>query len=264
MEMFESILNNFNPSSLANSKQRQDLNDILKTLRETVHRKLEKHLKHKVSSMYVSPGRFYGTFLLPIFNMAFRVACPDAPNLPAEYRESPEEIKIFWKRKSLISVLSDEIYSIDLMDHVIALTRRKKDFIAAIIRIKSLPDRPIVRRTLRADPFSVNLLAEAFNICENYDYAIRLYEGLKEFGNDERVRWSVNDNLFQFLREMKSFYGEVGIVRLVEDYMAMQLWDCITLFRQLNADNRQVLKDGSVRLRDLHDWDVIKAQKTVS
>jgi len=254
LEMFESILNNFNPSSLANSKQRSDLNDILKILRETVHRKLEKHLKHKVSSMFVSPGRFHGAFLLPIFNMAYRVACPDAPNLPVEYRESPEIIKSFWKLKMLNSELSNEAYSIDLMDHVIAMTRRKKDFITAIITIQSLPDRPMVRRTLRADPFSVNLLSEAFNICENYDYAIRMYEGLKEFGNDERVRWSVNDNLFQFLREIKAFYGEVGIVRLVEDYMAMQLWDCVTLFRQLNADNRQALKDGSVRLRDLHDW----------
>lgn len=254
LEMFESILRFFRSNSLANSKQRSELSNILKVLRETVHRKLEKHLKHKVSSMFVHHGTHHGTFLLPILNIAYRLACPDAPNLPVEYRESPHEIQNFWKLKMLSSPLSNEAYSIDLMDHVIALTRRKRDFITAIITIQSLPDRPIVRRTLREDPFSVNILAEAFNLCENYDYAIRMYEGLKEFSNDERVRWSINDNLFQFLREMKPLYGEVGIVRLVEDYMAMQLWDCVTLFQQLNAENRQVLMAESVRLRDLHDW----------
>lgn len=254
LEMFESILRFFRSNSLANSKQRSGLNNILKVLRETVHGKLEKHLKHKVSSMFVNQGSHHGIFLLPVLNIAYRVTCPDAPNLPAEYRETSHEINNFWKRKLLSNVLNNETFSIDLMDHVIALIRRKKDFITAMIESKSLPNRPMVRQTLREDPFSVNMLAEAFNLCENYDYAIRMYEGLKEFGSDERVRWSVNDNLFQFLGEMKNLYGEVGIVRLVEDYMKIQLWDCITLFQQLNADNRQALEDGSVRLRDLHDW----------
>jgi len=254
LEIFESILNHFNPSSLVNSEKRSDISDFLKTLRETVHRKLEKHLKYKVSSMYVSPGRFHGTFLLPIFNMAYRVACPDAPNLPVEYRETPHEIQNFWKHKLLDNVLSNETFSIDLMDHVIALTRRRKDFITAIIKIQSLPDRPMVRRTLRDDPFSVSILAKAFNLCKNYDYAIRMYEGLKELGNDERVRWSVNDNLFRFLSEMKPLYGEVGIVRLVEDYMKIQLWDCVTLFQQLNDESLAALKSEELRIRDLHDW----------
>jgi len=234
LEMFDSILRYFLPCSLANSQQRSDLSNILKVLRETVHRKLEKHLKHKVSSMFVNHGTHYGSFLLPIFNIAYRLACPDAPNLPAEYRESPEEIRNFWKHKRLHS----ETY-IAVMDHVIELTRRKTDFVTALIRAKALPDRPMVRRTLSEDSFSINILARAFKLCENYDCAIRMYGGLKMMGNDERIRWSVDDGLLQFLFKMKPLYGELGIVRMVEGYMEMQLWDCATLFPQLNAENKK-------------------------
>ncbi|EGW40678.1 PcfJ domain-containing protein [Desulfosporosinus sp. OT] len=258
LEIFESILCYFTSSSLA---KRSDLNNILKVLRETVQRKLEKHLKHKVSSMFISSGRYHGAFLLPIFNIAYRIACPDASNLPVEYRESPKEIQHFWELKLLSNEVNKETYSIDLMDHVISLTRRKIDFITAIIKTQSLPDRPMIRRTLREDPFNVNILSQAFNLCENYDYAIRMYEGLKELGDDGRVRWSLKDNLFQFLNEMKPLYGEVGICRLVEDYMKTQVWDCVTLFQQLNEENLKALRSESIRLRDLHDWMSLRHKK---
>ena len=258
LEIFESILGYFTSSCLA---KRSDLNNILKVLRETVQRKLEKHLKHKLAPVFVSSGRCHGAFLLPIFNIAYRLACPDAPNLPVEYRDTSHEIHNFWKHKLLSNNLSNEAHSIDLMDRVIALTRRKEDFITAIIRIQSLPGRPMIRRTLREDPFNVNILATAFNLCENYDYAIRMYEGLKELIKDTRIRWSVNDDLFQFLGNMKPLYGEVGIVRLVEDYMKMQLWDCVTLFQQLNEGNLKDLRTETVRLRDLHDWMSLRHKK---
>ncbi|KUO75545.1 MAG: hypothetical protein APF81_27390 [Desulfosporosinus sp. BRH_c37] len=257
----ESILWFFHLNSLANSKKRTDLSNLLKVLRETVHRKLEKYLGHKITSMFVHPGQFHGTFLLPIFNIAYRLSCPDAPNLPVEYRDNPKEIQSYWKRKMLSNVLSSEKFSIGLMDRVIALTRRKKDFVTAIIKTKSLPDRPMVRRTLREDPFSVNILAEAFDLCVNYDYAIRMYEGIKELANDTRVRWTVNDDLFQFLREMRPLYGEIGVVRLVEGYMESQLWDCVTLFQQLNEENIETLKSETIRLRDLHDWMSLRHKK---
>lgn len=261
LEMFDSLLRYFLPCSLANSKQRSDLNNILKVLRETVHRKLEKHLKHKVSSMFVNHGTHYGTFLLPIFNIAYRVSCPDAPNLPAEYRESPEEIRNFWKHKMLSNPLNNETYSCNSMDQIIAKTRRKKDFITAMISTLQLPNKTSVRRVLGEDPFSVNILVESFNQCENYDYAIRVYEGLKILAKDKRLRWSINENLFQFLNEMKLIYGEIGIVRLIEGYEEMQLWDCVTLLQQLNPENKEALKDGTVRLRDLHDWMSLRHKK---
>lgn len=256
LEMFDSILKYFLPISLANSKQRSDLNNILKILRETVHRKLEKHLKHKIPSMFVHHGTYHGTFLLPIFNIAYRLACPDAPNLPSEYRESPSEVQNFWKHKLL-----DGETQIVLMDHVIELTRRRTDFVSAMIKAKGLRDKPTVRRTLRVDPFMVNMLARSFNLCNNYDCAIRMYEGFKKIGDDRRLRWSLNDGLLEFLREVKSIYGEIGIVRLVEGYEEMQLWDCVNLYQQLDKVNKEALKAEPVKLKHLHDWMSLRHKK---
>ena len=251
LDVFDkSILRFFRPNSLANSEQKSGLNHILRVLRETIHRKLEKHLKHKVSSMFVSSGQNYGTFLLPIFNIAFRVACPDAPNLPTIYREEPREIQQFWSKKAL--------KDFDFMDNVIDLTRRKKDFITALIACHSLPDKPFVRRLLIEDPFGGKMLAQAFALCQNYDCSIHLYRGLSKLKNRGMGDY---EELFQFLQKMKPLYGETGLVRLVNEARELYTYDCINLYKQLNSENKKALKDEKVRLRDLHDWMSLRHQK---
>ncbi|GAB4272086.1 PcfJ domain-containing protein [Thermincola ferriacetica] len=250
VSIFEkSILQSFQPYSLANSYQKKELNRILKVLRETVHRKLEKRLGHKIASMYVSPGQYHGTFLLPILNIAYRVLCPDAPNLPSIYRETRRNIMSFWKMK----MISDHSY----MDDVIAM-RRKKSFVPAMVAANLLPDTPFVRRVISENPFDVVLLTKAFKLCSNYDYAIRLFEGLRKLGD---VSSPPNKNLIKFLHVMKVLYGEVGIVRLVENHREVQIWDCVRLYQQLNKENRKALKTESVKLRNLHDWLSLRHQK---
>jgi hypothetical protein len=241
----ESILGFFQSSSLANSAQRTKLNELLKILRESVHSKLEKHLGHKAPSMYVSPGQFYGTFLLPIFNIAYRVMFPDAPNLPVEYREPPNIITRSWEAK----MISDHGFMAD----VIALTRRKKDFITALAEVNSIPDKPVVRRILGEDPFEVSRLAEAFALCQNYDNAIRLFTGFKKLEIDRYAKaW--NTDLLQFLRDMLPLYGEAGVVHLVEKAKDLELLDSINLYKQLNKENKQAIQTERVKLSDLHDW----------
>lgn len=244
LEMLDSILYFFTPASIPNTSHKAALNDIIKTLRETVHRKLEKRLGHKISSMYVSPGQYYGTFLLPLFNMAYRVACPDAPNLPVVYRESRETIRKFWVSKMLTD---------GTKDNYLELSKHKWDSISALILAKKLPDRPILRRVLTEDPFDIDLLSRAFELCENYDYAVQMFTALKALGSD--MVYSRQDELFiPFLREMKFIYNENGIVHLLEKAQELRLWDCINLYDQLNDENKKALKTANVRLRDLHDW----------
>lgn len=246
LEVLEkSILGFFTPSSLANSKQRTELIELLKVLRESVHARLEKHLGHKIPSMYISPGQVYGTFLLPILNIAYRMMFPDAPNLPVIYRENPDIIHRYWEAK----MISDPGFMAD----VIALTRRKTDFITAMAAVNSLPDRPTVRRILGEDPFEAGFLAEAFALCQNYDYGIRLYAGLKKIEMDRfTVAW--NADLLFFLRAMLPLYDEAGIVHLVEDAKELELLDSIHLYKQLSKENREAIQAERVRIRDLHDW----------
>lgn len=245
----KSILDFFLPNSLANSSQKAELNKILKVLRETVHRQLEKRLGHKVSSMFVNSGQYHGTFLLPIFNIAYRVRFPDAPNLPVTYRENAESIQRFWEMRM--------IFDPSFMNEVMALIKRKTDFVTAMARANSLPDGPMVRRILSEDPFEVGMLSEAFALCQNYDYAIRLYYGFKKLKSNKFA----NAGLLQFLQTMLPIYGEAGIVHLVEAAKELELRDCISLHQQLNEEGRQAIQIERVKLKDLHDWMALRHQK---
>lgn len=243
-----SILLYFQPFSVVNSNDKTKLNELLKTLRDTVQRKLEKRLGYKVSSMFVSSGQYYGTFLLPILNIAYRLACPDAPNLPPVYREPPSKIQDFWTN----NLIKDFRY----MERVIAATKKKKPFISALIEATQLPDKPFVRHSLLKDPFSFNLFTKSFSACQNYDHAIQMYEGLATLFLSTQQTHIENywKDLWLFLNEMKQFYGEPGIVRLVSEHKELQTRDCITLYNQLSPVNKQALVDEKVKLKDLHDW----------
>lgn len=246
-----SILRFFTPNSLANSEQKPKLTGLLRILRETVHRKLESHLGHKVSSMFVSPGQWHGTFLLPIYNIAYRVNFPDAPNLPEEYRGDTRDRHEFWARKM--------IEKFDYVDAVIAQTRQKKDVVTALIETHALPDKPLVRRALTEDPFAVAMLAMAFSLCQNYDHAMQLFYGLPNAIPRGWTRYP--EGLRGFLRSMKRLYGEAGIARLACEAQELNLNDCVQLYRQLNRVNKKALAAEKVRLRDLHDWMSLRHKK---
>ena len=249
LEVFnKSILFFFQSFCLANQKQEKELNYILKILRESVHKKLEKHLGYKVPSMYVSKGQWHGSFLLPIFNMAFRTNCPDAPNLPIDYRNEATDIESFWY-KNLIT-------KFDFMKNVIQQTRKKISYIKALADEYRLPDKPLIRRLIFEDTFGIEFIAKAFDICDNYDCAVGLYHGFKKLNNTRDFE-SINN----FLLAMKNIYGEVGIVRLLNDANELNFSDCIRLYEQLTEKNKELIEAERVKLSELHDWMSIKHKK---
>ncbi|UNC91678.1 PcfJ domain-containing protein [Candidatus Contubernalis alkaliaceticus] len=240
----KSILRFFCSNSLANAEQKSELNALLKVLRETVKSKLEKRLKHKVPSMFVSSGTYWGILLIPILNIAYRVACPDAPNLPAEYRGAPLDIRDFWRNKL--------IKKYRYMDRIMSKTRQKKDFLTALIENHSLPDKPLVRRILTEDPFAIKMLSTSFRLCKNYDHAISTFYGVRKM--IDTWRHQDYDGIPKFLRAMKKLYGEAGVNRLVWESSELNMFDCARLYGQLNDENKKSLKEEPVKLRDLHDW----------
>lgn len=239
----KSILGFFLPASLANLKQKSELNKLIKILREAVHTRLEKHLGHEIKSMYVSPGQYHGMFLLPLLNIAYRVNFPDAPNLPTIYRQSIRTIKGYWDMQMFKDV--------EFADSAIPRIKQKSDYITALAEAASLPDKSAVRRIIGESIFEIGKLIIAFDLCKNYDYAIRLYHGLKMIMAE--MRYSPSD-LVQFLKTMLPIYGEQGIVKMIEASKDIELADCIALYRQLSDENRQPILRGEIKLNELHDW----------
>ncbi len=258
-----SMLSIFSSRSIPNTEQKSKLTKVLKILRDTVHQKLEKHLGHKIKSMFVSPGTHWGMFLFPLFNMAYRVACTDAPNLPECYRDEHKAVFAFWNTKYF-----DELEGGQLMEDVILNTRGGMDFISALVELSGLPDKPRVRRILAENPFEANILKLAFSTCCNYDHATQLYRGItanRKFRADSWNGGELNsvsyDGLAEFLWEMKEIYGEAGIVRLVNEAKELHTRDCIRLYEQLNDENKEAVVGEGIRLRDLHDWMSLRHKK---
>ena len=86
--------------------------------------------------------------------------------------------------------------------------------------------------------------------CQNYDYALQLYSGLKKLTGQLLFK----DLLLKFLQAMLPLYGEAGVVHLVEAAKDLELQDCIKLYQQLNEENQLALQTEQVKLKDLHDW----------
>ena len=130
------------------------------------------------------------------------------------------------------------ISNLDLMDDVLTLVKQKQDFISALVATYSLPDKPIIKRILGANPFEASLLSEAMQLCKNYDYAIRLYKSFKLYNLLGSNRYGyeytpdyVNRDVLQFLRDMLRVYGESGIVHMMENAKEINLKDCIRLYQ---------------------------------
>lgn len=257
----ESILRFFRPDCIANKEKGSDLSELLKILREAVKSRLEKRLGHKIESMWVSKGQMHGTFLLPLYNIGFRLIFPDAANLPEVYRDDKRVIE---------NKLSDYMIgqSAAFMEKAIEAARSGADTATAICRAVDLPNKDAVRRELRENIFLYGWLASAFQTIENYDLAMRFFRAVRALQQEQApcshayaYGYRGRDRSSTFTREVADFaksmipiYGEEGMVRMVESAEEYSLDDCIRLHGQLNADNKKAIKKDGVRLRDLHDW----------
>ncbi len=257
----ESILRFFLPDCIANKEKSSDLSELLKILREAVKSRLEKRLGHKIESMYVSKGQLHGTFLLPLYNIGFRLIFPDTSNLPEIYRD---------EKRAIENKLADYMIgqSAAFMEKAIEEARSGTVAATAIIRAVGLPNKDAVRRELRENLFLYGWLSSTFQTIENYDLAMRFFRAVRAlqqeqapcshayaYGYRGRDRSSTfTREVAKFVKSMIPIYGEEGVVRMVENAEEYSLDDCMRIYDQLNATNKRAIKEADVRLRDLHDW----------
>ena len=273
----ESVLRFFTADSLAIANQKAELTGLLKLLRENIQSRMEK--RHKVKSLFVSSGTLRGMFLTPLKNIAFRLTFPDAPNLPAVYRDRLDDITGMWEkhlvtqydfmdkateqaRKGINYTTWEEhtVTQYDFVHKAMMQARKGSDFVTSVINSTGLPKTAAVRHEIAQNFFECGRLIAAFDLIKNYDYAMRFHAGLKSMSNVTRGTF-YNKALFKFLHVILANYGENGLVTLVENAVEGNLGDCIRLYDQLNEESRLELITEHIRIRDLHDWMIIKHRR---
>lgn len=217
---------------------RAKINKLLKTLRDRVARKLAERVEHPVLSMYVSPGSKYGSMLLPLFNIAYRIVGIDMPNLTAAWRIGTTDY-----RGSAITLLSVDEYDMLKM-------RKAPDSITALLQMAKLPDTHKIRHIVHDRPMDFMMIGKLHKIFKDQNNLLAAYEKVKDW-EDDQTKMDMY-YLVKGLEEFEGIYSERDLVKLLD--MDRDLQDIFGMHNGARAEWNAELKRDKIRLRDLHDW----------
>lgn len=249
-----SLLYFLTSDSSANLMQKE-ISRLLKTLRETLHRKIELRCKYKIKSMYVSSGGAHGRLLFPIFNIAFRMVFLDAPNLPRGLREGEMQTTHFWHRYGIYSEDEDDFKDLNYFRK-----EQNNDYISALIRLYRLPNVRTVRRILKDEFFAYRLLQRASSMTTNVDKLITIYHVLSKACSPLQRNPLHLPDFSKFYSVITRIYGNDAITLL--RYLEKDYWyvsDMMRMYERLSEPNRALMP--SVKFNDLHDWLAVKIEE---
>jgi len=222
---------------------RAEINKLLKILRERVVKKLSERVVHPVSSMYISPGSQYGSMLLPLFNIAYRIIGIDMPNLTEAWRTG-----ILDYRNSLITLLSVDEYDIPKM-------RKAPDSITALLQMANLPDTRKIRHVVHDKPMNFMMIGKLHRIFKDQNNLLTAYEKVKKW-EDDATKMSMY-SLVTGLSWYEGIYNERDLVKLIdEDHQSLR--DIFRMQSTNGTEWKTEIKRDRIRIRDLHDWLVEK------
>lgn len=219
-------------------RSRAEVSALLRTLRETVQKKLEKRVRHKVSSLFCSTGSAPGWLLLPIANIAYRVVFTDAPNLPH-----------LWRSLNTLGVHAAETACRFPADIDINIIRRAKSTVAGLIAAGNLPNTRSVRRALGTDPFALEQLIFLHRLFSRSDLAMQAFP----YFENSRGRGFEKHGMDARLSRLKDMYTELDILRMLKDTDPNTVHDMLSMLHRLGDESRAALYRDPPSIGDLHD-----------
>lgn len=212
---------------------------LLRHLRDVVHKKIEQRVRHKVSSFFCSSGSYAGWLLLPIGNVAYRMLCKDAPNLPS-----------FWKRLGSNHNSELDGFRAVLKDFDADVIRRAKDTVSGLIAAGGLPDVRSVRHALTEDPFCLRRLVFLHRLFSRSDIAMQSFPLFRDPAHGPYYAFPLDDNLML----LKGMYPDLEILRFLQHTSGWYtIHDTIHMLGSLSDTAREDLYRHLPSLRDLHD-----------
>lgn len=212
---------------------------LLRRLRDAVHERLERRVRHKVSSLFCPSGTYAGWLLLPLGNIAYRMVFKDAPNLPRVWRYLGSS------RTGELDSFRTIIEGFDLN-----AVRRAKDTVTGIIAASGLPDTRSVRRALTKDVFCLRRLVFLHQLFTRSDIAMQALPLFSNHTHGDRTGYPLEDKLML----LKDMYAGVDILRFLRhsrDWYLVQ--DTVNMLNVLGDAARRELIRRPPRIRDLHD-----------
>lgn len=235
---------------------RSEVTAVLRVLRDGIRRKWKKLHGYDIGSLFVSCGTSQGVLLFPLLNLAYRLICPDAKNLPRKLREGAYEANDFANDHAITK--DDKKKYADL-----GAFRRARNTTEAVIKLFNLPDLPSVRRVLVDDIFNAVMLKKAYELMHDENHARRLYQfatngvgyQLVYYGyyNAKPTRGQAIYDYAGML--LKAGWAEGKVLRLLEAGKQAKAVDFRDIWHMLIDMPAEIHQEAAkVRLKDLHDW----------
>ena len=211
---------------------------LLRILRDTVREKLERRVKHKVSSLFCSPGTSAGWLLLPIGNIAYRMVFKDASNLPKELR-----------RLNTGSVPAIPWLNRFPVEFDINVVRKAKNTVTGLIVAAGLPDTRSVRRALTDDAFCLRRLVFLHQLFERSDLAMQAFPLFGDHAGGPARAYPLDNDLMR----LKEFYTGTEILRFLRRDSEYIVRDSLRMLDLLGDVSYAELRQHPPKIRDLHD-----------
>ena len=210
--------------------------------------------KRKLSGKfaYSSNSADSGKILSFLKVMAYKIAFPDLPMpkketydfINAENAVYMERRIGFHKRNFLDTFIDQE----ESFEKAFKIAEQGKDSITSLVDGFGLPNKPAVRKAIRANPFDIGKIKMALSLFQNFDIAMQAYQKINVL---KMGQVSGIEETLQIL------YGDSGILRILDD-QPRYLMDTLSMIKELESENRENLLKEKPSLSELHDWLVKK------
>lgn len=229
--------------------QGKEICAFLKFLRNRIQKKFKKINGFELKSPYVSYGNTFGRMAYPLFNLAYRLAFPDAKNLKVKFANNTNYDYSFMS-----------LYGVSKTDENIwqeVVEQKEKDRFTALRKMYNLPNTTHVRRLMHENIFDCINYSRARKLCLNQDICMSIFKKIKQ------MKSLGMDMYFAKSRSTKGLYKELAL--FAEHFNGNQIltllslkegWsyimDILGMFIQLSIESRQ--QASKIKIKKLHQW----------
>lgn len=252
------------PESSMYQAQRQQVSAMIKMLRVRIEKKMKEIHGIDLKAMAIHPGKKYGLFLLPIVNMAWRIACPDAKNLPLFELVGISNIDNYGYYLNECRKKHGE-FPLQLIEDVIDFTHTGLSYPQAVAKAYGLPDTKGIRKLIsEQNIFKVGTIKIGFGMMHDYKYRLLAAKQLLVINGSDYYRQNRNPKtVSKFIKQIVNNFGDKIAAKLLLDFERLQVADAIAMHSQLTRENKKRFMSSRLTAERMHDWlvDVLDTQE---
>lgn len=255
-------------NSTAWKENKKDFANLMLKLRTAISNKVKSLHGIRIKAMHVPAGNSMGALLFPLSNIAWRLAVPDAPNLPTAFNDRS------WRsdyRGFVKAHYMDKTALESFLESVISGVRAGKSYPQSVLSAMGIKDTKAFRKIIaKGSILEAGRLKTA--ICVSSDYKEQLLltgalascgGALKSSGMQIEPIYAHSEQNLNFLKLVADHYKNNAAYYMLKNCESGDITDCGQMYFKLIPETQNLLWAEKPSITQIHDWLVEKwdAQK---